>query len=83
MARGFSEGLSSVLSIDNHDIISLKLYQLTVIRSEKEEEEEEEEEITIPSVDNFELLRRKTNAHLQPLRRVTLLTSCVVFSGSS
>ncbi|TNN81161.1 VIP36-like protein [Liparis tanakae] len=44
---------------DNHDIISLKLYQLTVLRSPKEDEEEEddEEEITIPSVDNIELLR--------------------------
>lgn len=48
--------------IDNHDIISLKLYQLTVLRSKKEEEEEEEE-ITIPSVDNFELLRCKTHTH--------------------
>lgn len=45
---------------DNHDIISLKLYQLTVLRSEKEEKEEEEEEITLPSVDNMELLRRET-----------------------
>lgn len=41
--------------IDNHDIISMKLYQLTVLRSQKEEEEKEE--ITIPSVDNIELLR--------------------------
>lgn len=48
--------------IDNHDIISLKLYQLTVLRSQKEEEEEEEE-ITIPSVDNIELLRCKTHTH--------------------
>lgn len=48
---------------DNHDVISLKLFELTVIRSDKggnKEEEEEEEEITIPSVDNIELLRRKT-----------------------
>lgn len=43
--------------IDNHDIISMKLYQLTVLRSKKEEEEEEEDVITIPSVDNMELLR--------------------------
>ncbi|XP_068191076.1 lectin, mannose-binding 2-like a isoform X1 [Antennarius striatus] len=40
---------------DNHDIISLKLYQLTVLQSKQEEEEEEE--ITIPSVDNMNLLR--------------------------
>lgn len=50
-----------LILIDNHDIISLKLYQLTVLRSKKEEEEEEEEEITIPSVDNIELLRCKTH----------------------
>ncbi|XP_034458967.1 lectin, mannose-binding 2-like a [Hippoglossus hippoglossus] len=42
---------------DNHDIISLKLYQLTVLRSKKEEQEEEEDQITIPSVDNMDLLR--------------------------
>lgn len=49
--------------IDNHDIISLKLYQLTVFRSQQEEEEEEEE-ITIPSVDNFEFLKCKTHTRL-------------------
>lgn len=38
--------------LDNHDIISMKLYQLTVYRTT--EEEEEEEEVTIPSVDNME-----------------------------
>lgn len=67
--------------IDNHDIISLKLYELTVIRSEKEEKEEEEEEITIPSVDNLELLRRKTNTQLHTLLSVKgyLLTSFVFF----
>lgn len=36
----------------------MKLYQLTVLRSQKEEEEKEE--ITIPSVDNIELLRCKS-----------------------
>lgn len=35
----------------------MKLYQLTVLRSKKEEEEEEEDVITIPSVDNMELIR--------------------------
>lgn len=34
----------------------MKLYQLTVLRSKKEEEEEEDV-ITIPSVDNMELIR--------------------------
>lgn len=43
---------------DNHDLISLKLYQLTVLRS-KLEEEDDEEEITVPSVDNMELIRSK------------------------
>lgn len=42
---------------DNHDLISLKLYQLTVLRS-KLEEEEEEEEIKVPSVDNVDLMKR-------------------------
>lgn len=36
-----------------------------MLRSEKEEEEEEE--ITIPSVDNIELLRRKTHALMLPV----------------
>lgn len=55
-----------------------------MIRGEKEEKEEEEEEITIPSVDNIELLRRKTNIHLYTLLSVNgyLLTSFVLFSGS-
>lgn len=38
------------VSLDNHDIISMKLYQLTVDRTA----DEEEEEVTIPSVDNME-----------------------------
>ena len=39
-------------------MLSLKLYQLTVLRSKKEEEEEAEE-ITIPSVDNLEQILSK------------------------
>lgn len=35
--------------LDNHDLISLKLYELSVERSP--EEEEEQQEITLPSVD--------------------------------
>lgn len=46
-----------ILFADNHDLISLKLYQLTVLRS-KLEEDEEEEEIKVPSVDNVDLLKR-------------------------
>lgn len=38
------------VALDNHDIISMKLYQLTVDRTA----DEEEEEVTIPSVDNVE-----------------------------
>lgn len=39
------------VALDNHDIISMKLYQLAV---ERTAEEEEEEEVTIPRVDNME-----------------------------
>lgn len=42
---------------DNHDLISMKLYQLTVLRSKQEDEEQEE--ILVPSVDNMDLLRRE------------------------
>ncbi|XP_061703639.1 lectin, mannose-binding 2-like a isoform X1 [Syngnathoides biaculeatus] len=58
LPKGFYFGASAITGdlSDNHDIISLKLYQLTVLRT-KQEEEEQEEEITIPSVDNMELLR--------------------------
>lgn len=64
---------------DNHDIISLKLYQLTVLRSPKEEEEEEEDEITIPSVDNMELLRRKT--HVESLVSLLLFPPSILFTS--
>ncbi|KAM3600485.1 uncharacterized protein V6R79_024216 [Siganus canaliculatus] len=58
LPQGYYFGATAVTGdlSDNHDLISLKLYQLTVLRSQKEEEEEEEE-ITVPSVDNFELLK--------------------------
>ncbi|KAM9793784.1 lectin, mannose-binding 2-like a isoform X2 [Syngnathus typhle] len=58
LPKGFYFGATAVTGdlSDNHDIISLKLYQLTVLRS-KQEEEDQEVEITIPSVDNMELLR--------------------------
>lgn len=42
---------------DNHDLISMKLYQLTVLRSKQEDEEQEE--VLVPSVDNMDLLRRE------------------------
>ncbi|XP_059213474.1 lectin, mannose-binding 2-like a [Centropristis striata] len=59
LPKGYYFGATAITGdlSDNHDIISLKLYQLTVLRSKKEEEEEAQEEITIPSVDNIDLLR--------------------------
>ncbi|XP_055776132.1 VIP36-like protein isoform X3 [Salvelinus fontinalis] len=56
LPRGYFFGASSVTGdlSDNHDLISMKLYQLTV---ERTQEEEEEEELT-PSVDNFENLNK-------------------------
>ncbi|XP_039624233.1 lectin, mannose-binding 2-like a isoform X2 [Polypterus senegalus] len=57
LPKGYYFGASSVTGdlSDNHDIISLKLYQLTVERSA--EEEREDKEVFIPSVDNIPLLR--------------------------
>ncbi|KAG7234987.1 hypothetical protein INR49_003469 [Caranx melampygus] len=48
---GYYFGASSATGdlSDNHDIISMKVYQLTV---ERTPEEQEEEEVTIPTVDN-------------------------------
>ncbi|XP_072122873.1 VIP36-like protein isoform X2 [Mobula birostris] len=50
---GYYFGASSATGdlTDNHDIISVKVYQLTVERTPGEEEEDEE--VFIPSVDNF------------------------------
>ncbi|XP_040898148.1 lectin, mannose-binding 2-like b [Toxotes jaculatrix] len=55
LPAGYFIGASSATGdlSDNHDIISMKLYQLMVART-PEEEEEEEEEVTIPRVDNME-----------------------------
>ncbi|XP_054466133.1 lectin, mannose-binding 2-like b [Anoplopoma fimbria] len=55
LPSGYYLGASSATGdlSDNHDIISMKLYQLTVERT-PEEEEDEQEEVTIPSVDNME-----------------------------
>ncbi|XP_029572410.1 lectin, mannose-binding 2-like b isoform X1 [Salmo trutta] len=56
LPQGYFFGASSVTGdlSDNHDLISMKLYQLTVERTQEEEEEEE----LIPSVDNFEHLNK-------------------------
>ncbi|KAI7813621.1 lectin, mannose-binding 2-like b [Triplophysa rosa] len=52
LPQGYYFGASSVTGdlSDNHDLISFKLYELTVERS-PEEEEEDQLEITLPSVD--------------------------------
>ncbi|KTG04685.1 hypothetical protein cypCar_00000565 [Cyprinus carpio] len=51
LPQGYYFGASSATGdlSDNHDLISFKLYELTVERSP--EEEEEQQEITLPSVD--------------------------------
>lgn len=55
LPTGYFFGASSATGdlSDNHDIISMKLYQLTVERT-PEEEEEEQEEVTLPRVDDME-----------------------------
>lgn len=55
LPTGYFLGASSATGdlSDNHDIISMKLYQLQVEKT-PEEEEEEQEEVLIPSVDNME-----------------------------
>lgn len=57
LPQGFYFGASAVTGdlSDNHDLISMKLYQLTILRSKQEDEEQEE--ILVPSVDNIDLLR--------------------------
>ncbi|XP_010876122.1 lectin, mannose-binding 2-like a isoform X2 [Esox lucius] len=62
LPQGYYFGASAITGdlSDNHDVISLKVYQLTVLRSEAEEDEEGDE-ITIPSVDNMDLLRMGEN----------------------
>uniref|UniRef100_A0A3P9LCH9 Lectin, mannose-binding 2-like b n=1 Tax=Oryzias latipes TaxID=8090 RepID=A0A3P9LCH9_ORYLA len=57
---GYYFGASSATGelSDNHDIISMKLYQLTN-EPTSEEAEEEEEEVTIPRVDNMEQFQVK------------------------
>ncbi|XP_035496418.1 lectin, mannose-binding 2-like b isoform X1 [Scophthalmus maximus] len=57
LPTGYFFGASSATGdlSDNHDIISMKLYQLTVERSlEEEKEVEEEEEVTVPRVVDME-----------------------------
>ncbi|XP_040051907.2 VIP36-like protein isoform X3 [Gasterosteus aculeatus] len=57
LPSGYFFGASSATGdlSDNHDLISMKLFQLTVERTP--EEEDEEEEVTVPRVDNMEQFR--------------------------
>ena len=48
---------------DNHDLISMKLYELTVDKTKEEVEQEEEDEVTVPRVDNMQQFIG--NAHSQ------------------
>ncbi|XP_016410548.1 lectin, mannose-binding 2-like a [Sinocyclocheilus rhinocerous] len=61
LPQGFYFGISAITGdlSDNHDLISMKLYQLTILRSKQEDVEEQE--VLIPSVDNLELLRPYTD----------------------
>ncbi|KAM4678454.1 VIP36-like protein isoform 1-T1 [Discoglossus pictus] len=62
LPRGYFFGTSAVTGdlSDNHDIISLKLYQLTVERTPAEESMDKE--VFIPSVDNMKLLGDEVSA---------------------
>lgn len=54
------------VALDNHDIISMKLYQLTVERT-PEEEEEEQEDVTLPRVDDMEQFHGRCTMTLSTL----------------
>ncbi|XP_078095410.1 lectin, mannose-binding 2-like a isoform X2 [Mustelus asterias] len=66
---GYYFGVSSATGdlTDNHDIISVKVYQLTV---ERTPEEEEEDEVLVPSVDNLSL--PEDNLDYEPMSGLTL-----------
>ncbi|XP_067879495.1 VIP36-like protein isoform X2 [Heterodontus francisci] len=66
---GYYFGISSATGdlTDNHDIISVKVYQLTV---ERMPEEEEDEEVLTPSVDNFSL--QDDDLDYEPMSGLTL-----------
>ncbi|RXN09874.1 VIP36 isoform X2 [Labeo rohita] len=77
LPQGFYFGVSAITGdlSDNHDLISMKLYQLTILRSKQEDEEEEM--VLIPSVDNMELLR--TYADVEGMSSIAIFFS-VLFS---
>ncbi|GCB77809.1 hypothetical protein scyTo_0018517 [Scyliorhinus torazame] len=66
---GYYFGVSSATGdlTDNHDIVSVKVYQLTV---ERTPEEEEEEVVLVPSVDNLRL--QDDDLDYEPMSGVTL-----------
>uniref|UniRef100_A0A8B9PK98 Lectin, mannose binding 2 like n=2 Tax=Apteryx TaxID=8821 RepID=A0A8B9PK98_APTOW len=70
LPRGYYFGTSSVTGdlSDNHDIISLKLYQLTVERTP--EEEKRDREVFLPVVDNLKLPGME--APLEPMSGLAL-----------
>ncbi|NWX16112.1 LMA2L protein, partial [Aegotheles bennettii] len=70
LPRGYYFGTSSVTGdlSDNHDIISLKLYQLTVERTP--EEEKRDREVYLPIVDNLKLPGME--APLEPMSGLAL-----------
>ncbi|XP_053822469.1 VIP36-like protein isoform X2 [Vidua chalybeata] len=70
LPRGYYFGTSSVTGdlSDNHDIISLKLYQLTVERTP--EEEKRDREVFLPVVDNLRLPGME--APLEPMSGLAL-----------
>ncbi|OXB53185.1 hypothetical protein ASZ78_009280 [Callipepla squamata] len=70
LPRGYYFGTSSVTGdlSDNHDIISLKLYQLTVERTP--EEERRDKEVYLPVVDNLKLPGME--APLEPMSGLAL-----------
>ncbi|NXK47561.1 LMA2L protein, partial [Chauna torquata] len=70
LPRGYYFGTSSVTGdlSDNHDIISLKLYQLTVERTP--EEERRDREVYLPVVDNLKLPGME--APLEPMSGLAL-----------
>ncbi|TRY69762.1 hypothetical protein DNTS_030563 [Danionella cerebrum] len=74
LPRGFYFGASAITGdlSDNHDLISMKLYQLTILRSKQENEEMQE--VQIPSVDNMELLQRREERFTVNMERHTTLS---------
>ncbi|KAK3514756.1 hypothetical protein QTP70_029801 [Hemibagrus guttatus] len=78
LPQGYYFGASSLTGdlSDNHDLISLKLFELTVERTP--EELENEEEVTIPSVDYREIPVEVVDAGMSTLTLLFLFVFSVV-----